>query len=106
MGDWVKDSTKKGWLTSIFELGAWCGCLYSGFIAETLSRKYAIMLNVCIFVVGVIIQVCAVKAGHAAILGGRFVTGKHNYLGDLTVMLTDCRYRGWRTIRQCPQLQR
>ncbi len=42
MGEWVKDQTKKGWLTSIFELGAWFGCLYSGFLAETLSRKYAV----------------------------------------------------------------
>ena len=75
MGDWVSDQTKKGWLTSIFELGAWFGCLYSGFLAETLSRKYAIMANVCLFVVGVIIQCCGVVAGASAILGGRFVTG-------------------------------
>ena len=34
MGVWVTDQTKKGWLTSIFELGAWFGCLYSGFFAE------------------------------------------------------------------------
>ncbi|KAG8532544.1 uncharacterized protein KY384_002421 [Bacidia gigantensis] len=75
MGDWVEDQTKKGWLTSIFELGAWMGCLYSGFIAETLSRKYAIVLNVGLFVIGVIVQSCAIVAGYSAILGGRFVTG-------------------------------
>ncbi|KAL6714756.1 hypothetical protein ACLMJK_008181 [Lecanora helva] len=75
MGVWVQDQTKKGWLTSIFELGAWFGCLYSGFIAETLSRKYAIMANVCLFVVGIIVQCCGVVAGASAILGGRFVTG-------------------------------
>ena len=76
MGPWVQDQTKKGWLTSIFELGAWFGCLYSGFLAETLSRKYAIILNVGIFVVGVIIQCMGITAaGHSAILGGRFVTG-------------------------------
>ena len=76
MGEWVQDQTKKGWLTSIFELGAWFGCLYSGFLAETLSRKYAIILNVGIFVIGVIVQCMGVTAaGAQAILGGRFVTG-------------------------------
>ena len=75
MGPWVDDQTKKGWLTSIFELGAWVGCLYSGFIAETLSRKYAIILNVGIFIVGVIVQCMGAISGHSAILGGRFVVG-------------------------------
>lgn len=75
MGEYVQDQTKKGWLTSIFELGAWFGCLYSGFIAETLSRKYAIILNVGIFIVGVIVQCLGVVAGASAILGGRFITG-------------------------------
>ena len=75
MGPWVVDQTKKGWLTSIFELGAWVGCLYSGFIAETLSRKYAIILNVGIFTLGIIIQSTAVVSGFSSILGGRFVTG-------------------------------
>lgn len=75
MGNWVDDKTKKGWMTSIFELGAWFGCLYSGFIAETVSRKYAIMANVCLFVVGVIVQCCGVVSGASCILGGRFVTG-------------------------------
>ena len=75
MGEYVQDQTKKGWLTSIFELGAWFGCLYSGFIAETLSRKYAIILNVGVFVIGVIVQCLGVVAGASAILGGRFVTG-------------------------------
>ena len=75
MGPWVDDQTKKGWLTSIFELGAWVGCLYSGFIAETLSRKYAIILNVGIFIIGVIVQCMGVISGHSAMLGGRFVVG-------------------------------
>ncbi|MCJ1338023.1 hypothetical protein MMC09_003307 [Bachmanniomyces sp. S44760] len=75
MGDWVKNSTKKGWMTSIFELGAWFGCLYSGFFAEIISRKYAIILNVGIFVIGVIVQCCAIIGGPPCMLGGRFVTG-------------------------------
>ena len=76
MDIWVTDSTKRGWLTSIFELGAWFGCLYSGFFAEILSRKYAIIVNVGIFVVGVVIQCTAAIGGASCILAGRFITGE------------------------------
>jgi MFS family permease len=69
------DQTRKGWLTSILELGAWFGTLLSGFLAETLSRKYAIMVATSVFIVGVIIQATAVSGGHSSILGGRFIVG-------------------------------
>ena len=76
MGVWTSDQTKKGWLTSILELGAWLGTLYSGFLAEIISRKYAILVNVAIFIVGVVIQTTAAAGGgHSSILGGRFITG-------------------------------
>jgi MFS family permease len=76
MGVYVTDQTKKGWLTSILELGAWFGTLYSGFLAEIISRKYAILVNTAIFILGVVIQCTAVtSAGASAILGGRFVVG-------------------------------
>ena len=73
MGDYTANQTKKGWLTSILELGAWFGTMYSGFLAEIISRKYAIIVNTCIFIIGVILQCTAQSAGHNAILGGRFV---------------------------------
>lgn len=76
MGEYTKNSTKKGWLTSILELGAWTGTLYSGFLAEILSRKYAILVNTCVFIIGVIVQCTATSAGHSAILGGRFVVSR------------------------------
>lgn len=66
--------TKKGWLTAILELGAWFGTLFSGFLAETISRKYGIIVACCIFIIGVVVQACAIDAGPSAILGGRFVT--------------------------------
>lgn len=69
------DQTRKGWLTSILELGAWFGTLFSGFLAETLSRKYAIVVATTIFIIGVVVQATAVSAGHSSILGGRFITG-------------------------------
>lgn len=67
--------TKKGWLTSILELGAWLGTLLSSFLAEALSRKYGILVAVSVFCLGVIIQATAIQAGHNAILAGRFITG-------------------------------
>ena len=84
MGDWVVDGTKKGWLVSILELGAWLGTLYSGFLAEIFSRKYAILMNVAIFIVGVVIQTTAVtSSAHNSILAGRFITGKLSHLAPL-----------------------
>ncbi|GAB7338044.1 hypothetical protein MBLNU457_4413t1 [Dothideomycetes sp. NU457] len=76
MGVYTSDQTKKGWLTSILELGAWFACLYSGFIAEALSRKYAILVSTAIFIIGVVIQTTGItSAGSSSILGGRFITG-------------------------------
>ncbi|KAF2140865.1 uncharacterized protein K452DRAFT_359308 [Aplosporella prunicola CBS 121167] len=77
MPDWTGDNTSRmGWLTSILELGAWFGTMYSGFLAEILSRKYSILINVFIFIIGVIIQTTAgAGGGHSSILGGRFITG-------------------------------
>ncbi|KAK5171917.1 uncharacterized protein LTR77_003554 [Saxophila tyrrhenica] len=76
MGVWTDNGSKKGWLTSILELGAWIGTLYSGFLAEIISRKYCILLNTGIFIIGVVIQTTAVtSSAHSSILGGRFITG-------------------------------
>lgn len=55
------DSTRKGWLVSILELGAWLGTLLSGFMAETLSRKYGIIVATCVFILGVVIQTTAIS---------------------------------------------
>jgi len=78
MGDYdstrPQDQSRKGWLTSILELGAWFGTLLSGFMAETASRKYGILIAVTVFIIGVVIQASAISAGHSAILGGRFIT--------------------------------
>jgi len=79
MGDYDStnpaDQSRKGWLTSILELGAWVGTLFSGFIAETVSRKYGILIATTVFIIGVIVQATAITAGPNAILGGRFITG-------------------------------
>jgi MFS family permease len=51
------DQSKKGWLTSILELGAWLGTLLSGFMAEVFSRKRGILVATGVFILGVVIQV-------------------------------------------------
>ncbi|EJD07121.1 general substrate transporter [Fomitiporia mediterranea MF3/22] len=73
MGDAVSNTGKKGWLVAILELGAWFGVLCTGYLADKLSRKYTIVLAVCVFCVGVIVQTAAMHA--SSIYGGRFVTG-------------------------------
>jgi MFS family permease len=64
MGDYdsskPQDQSRKGWLTSILELGAWVGTLLSGFMAETASRKYAILIATAVFILGVVIQTTAI----------------------------------------------
>jgi predicted MFS family arabinose efflux permease len=74
MGVYITDQTKKGWLTSILELGAWLGTLFSGFIAEVCSRKYGVLIATSVFILGVVIQATSITAGYQAILAGRFIT--------------------------------
>lgn len=73
-GDDPANQSRKGWLTSILELGAWLGTLLSGFMAESISRKYGVLVATAGFIIGVIVQVTAMTAGHNAILAGRFIT--------------------------------
>jgi MFS family permease len=72
--DRPEDQTRKGWLTSSLELGAWIGTLLSGFMAETASRKYGILIATGVFIIGVVIQTTAMSGGHNSILAGRFIT--------------------------------
>lgn len=69
----ISNSTTRGLLTSILELGAWLGVLMNGILADVLGRKNATILGVLVFCVGVIVQAAAQNAGY--IYGGRFVTG-------------------------------
>nr|OQO28289.1 hypothetical protein B0A51_03908 [Rachicladosporium sp. CCFEE 5018] len=76
MGDAATNPTRVGFLTSILELGAWFGTIYSGFLAEIYSRKYAILFSTGTFILGVVIQTTSVtSAASNSILAGRFITG-------------------------------
>lgn len=63
------------YLIAILELGAWTGTIYSGVLAERISRKYTILVNVIVFCVGVVVQCCSIVGDDKYILGGRFITG-------------------------------
>ena len=90
MGSYTEDASKMGWLVSILELGAWLGTLYSGFLAEIISRKYAILVNTAIFMLGVVIQTPAVTgSGQNSILGGRFITCNAVPRSTPSIMITD-----------------
>jgi hypothetical protein len=71
---YIDNASQKGWLTAILELGAWFGALFSGFVAEVLSRKYGILLATSVFIIGVVVQTTAIVGGHNEILAGRFIT--------------------------------
>ncbi|OAL03519.1 general substrate transporter [Phaeosphaeriaceae sp. SRC1lsM3a] len=82
---YIDNPTQKGWLTAILELGAWFGALFSGFVAEVLSRKYGILCATSVFILGVIVQITAIAGGHNEILAGRFITGVG--VGSLSVIV-------------------
>jgi len=63
----------KGLLTAMIELGALLGALNQGWIADMLSRKYSIVLAVCIFSLGSILQTASI--GYAMLIVGRLIGG-------------------------------
>lgn len=69
----ISNTTTRGLLTAILELGAWVGSLANGYVADKLGRKISVDIAVVIFCAGVIVQACAKNKDY--ILGGRFVTG-------------------------------
>lgn len=69
----ISNTTTRGLLTAILELGAWVGSLANGYVADKLGRKLSVDIAVVIFCAGVIVQACAKNKDY--ILGGRFVTG-------------------------------
>ncbi|KAH9822831.1 putative MFS monosaccharide transporter [Teratosphaeria destructans] len=63
----------KGLLTAMIELGALLGALNQGWIADRYSRKYSIVIAVCIFTVGSALQTGAVD--YSMLVVARFVGG-------------------------------
>ncbi|KAF2641570.1 arabinose-proton symporter [Massarina eburnea CBS 473.64] len=63
----------KGLMTAMLELGALIGALFAGYCADRLSRKWSIVVAVCIFTVGSILQTAAVEYGMLTV--GRLIGG-------------------------------
>ncbi|KAH8898270.1 sugar transporter [Thozetella sp. PMI_491] len=66
-------STIQGWLVAALELGAWAGALFTGFLADAISRKYSMMTAVVIFTLGTALQAGARSA--AMLFAGRVIGG-------------------------------
>lgn len=66
-------STIQGWLVAALELGAWAGALFCGWLADAISRKYAMMVAVLIFTAGTCLQFAATKSDH--LFAGRVIGG-------------------------------
>ncbi|KAA8900218.1 general substrate transporter [Sphaerosporella brunnea] len=69
----VRDASKKGWMTSILQLGGWLGALLSGYFAERWSRKHAICGSALSVVLGSYLQAGASNARF--VYAGRWFTG-------------------------------
>ncbi|KAJ9092373.1 hypothetical protein QFC21_006875 [Naganishia friedmannii] len=73
------DSTKAsdadyiGFIVSSFLLGAFCGCIPASLFADALSRRRAITIGACTFIVGGVLQ-CGAN-GRSMMMAGRFFAG-------------------------------
>ena len=63
----------KGLLTAMIELGALIGALNQGWIADTYSRKYSIVIAVVIFTIGSILQTASID--YAILVIARLIGG-------------------------------
>lgn len=63
----------KGFMTGMLLLGAFVGCLFMSYLADKISRKWAITVVVIIFDIGAIIQTAA--PNYAVLVAGRAIGG-------------------------------
>lgn len=63
----------KGLLTGMLELGAFIGCLFFPYIADKISRKWAISVATAFFCIGAIIQTAS--RNYDTLVAGRFIGG-------------------------------
>lgn len=69
----AKSGFGKGFMTGMLELGAFLGCFFMPWLADTISRKRAIAVVVVIFNVGAILQTAAVN--YEMLVLGRTIGG-------------------------------
>lgn len=71
--DVASNPGKKGWLTSILQLGGWIGSLSSGVFAEVFSRKHTMFGGALWVVLGSFLAAGAQSPSY--LFAGRFFTG-------------------------------
>lgn len=64
----------KGFMTGMLELGAFIGCFFMPYMADKISRKWALTIVVVIFNIGAVIQTAAQDYG--MLVAGRFIGGE------------------------------
>jgi MFS family permease len=69
----ASNAGKKGWLTSILQLGGWIGSLSSGVFAEVFSRKHTMFGGALGVVLGSFLSAGAQSPSY--LFAGRFFTG-------------------------------
>ncbi|KAL9078215.1 MAG: hypothetical protein Q9157_002868 [Trypethelium eluteriae] len=63
----------KSFMTAMLQFGCFLGCWFFPWLADTISRKWALTIVVVIFNIGAIIQTAAQSYG--ALVAGRTITG-------------------------------
>ncbi|KKY21640.1 putative sugar transporter stl1 [Diplodia seriata] len=84
----TKDNkTYQGFVTAIYEVGCFFGAVLMLIIGDRLGRKRGIIAGAIIMIVGVVIQVSAVKPHHhmAQFIIGRTITGIGNGINTSTI---------------------
>ena len=81
------NSTWKGFVTDIYEIGCLAGAITMLLYGDTLGRRRAIMIGAVIMILGTIIQITPIKGHHAGVqfIIGRTVTGIGNGMNTATI---------------------
>ena len=83
----TRDSTIKGLVTAIYEIGCLAGAMFILGVGDLLGRRKAMMLGGLVMILGTIIQVTAFP-GHsplAQFIVGRVITGVGNGINTSTI---------------------
>ena len=70
---YVQTEFGKGLMTAMLLLGAFVGCLFMSYLADRISRKWALTVVVIVFDIGGILQTAA--QNYAMLIVGRFIGG-------------------------------
>jgi MFS family permease len=84
----TRNTTWQGFVTSIYNIGCFFGALFILFFGDAIGRRRAMIMGASTMIVGVLIQITAMK-GHAAtaqFLVGRWITGVGNGINTVSIL--------------------